>query len=68
MSANITTKEKTSKPILCISSFGRSRFLRETDRKTNGMSFPSLYYPELYLLEGGYNAFYAECPVSNKIP
>lgn len=35
-----------------------SRFLRETDRRKNGMNFPSLYYPELYLLEGGYRAFF----------
>lgn len=35
------------------------------DRKINGMEgFPKLYYPELYLLDGGYNAFYAAHPVS----
>lgn len=45
----------------------RSRFLRETDRKRNGMAlFPQLYYPELYLLDGGYKAFFAKHPVSNQ--
>ena len=28
------------------------------------MAFPKLYYPELYLLEGGYKAFYEQFPVS----
>ena len=38
--------------------------MRETDRKKNGMaSFPKLYYPELYILKGGYNAFYPRYPV-----
>ena len=41
----------------------RSRFLRETDRKKNGMQFPKLFYPELYLLDGGYKAFFAKYPV-----
>jgi len=39
--------------------------LREKDRKENGLeNFPKLYYPELYLLEGGYKAFYAQHKVS----
>ena len=42
----------------------RSRFMRELDRKKNGMAFPKLYYPELYLLDGGYKAFYEQFPVS----
>ncbi|CAI8013985.1 M-phase inducer phosphatase [Geodia barretti] len=40
----------------------RSRFMRELDRKKNGMAFPKLYYPELYLLDGGYKAFYEQFP------
>lgn len=32
--------------------------MRKVDREQNGMNFPSLYYPELYLLEGGYKRFY----------
>ena len=45
--------------------FHRSKFLRETDRKRNGYKgFPNLYYPELYLLSGGYRAFFADHPVS----
>lgn len=42
----------------------RSRFLRETDRRKNGMDFPKLYYPELYLMEGGYRAFFKDHQVS----
>ena len=32
--------------------------MRKVDREQNGMNFPSLYYPELYLLDGGYKRFY----------
>ena len=42
----------------------RCRFLRETDRRKNGMHFPKLYYPELYLLEGGYKAFFKDYQVT----
>ena len=37
--------------------------MRETDRKKNGMQFPKLYYPEVYLLEGGYKAFFEKFSV-----
>ncbi|XP_003384718.1 PREDICTED: M-phase inducer phosphatase-like [Amphimedon queenslandica] len=39
-----------------------SRFMRKVDRERNGMEFPKLYYPELYLIEGGYKNFYATHP------
>ncbi|XP_022086541.1 M-phase inducer phosphatase 1-B-like isoform X2 [Acanthaster planci] len=32
------------------------RFLRNKDREAN--PYPELYYPELYILQGGYKAFY----------
>lgn len=35
------------------------RFLRGKDREKNANSYPSLHYPEMYLLEGGYKSFYA---------
>ena len=35
-----------------------SRFLRKNDREANKECYPSLHYPEVYLLEGGYKAFY----------
>jgi hypothetical protein len=34
------------------------RDLREMDRSINKHSYPSLYYPEIYLLEGGYKDFF----------
>ena len=39
------------------------RFLRQLDREANKSCYPSLYYPELYLLEGGYKAFYQSSQV-----
>ena len=38
--------------------------MRKKDRERNGMDFPKLYYPELYLLDGGYKCFYEKYPVS----
>nr|DBA25358.1 TPA: hypothetical protein GDO54_012896 [Pyxicephalus adspersus] len=35
------------------------KFLREKDRDIN--EYPSLYYPELYILAGGYKDFFAKC-------
>ena len=35
-----------------------SRFLRGQDRELNKDSYPRLNYPEIYILEGGYKAFY----------
>ncbi|XP_074603543.1 M-phase inducer phosphatase 3-like [Brevipalpus obovatus] len=34
------------------------RFLRSKDREFNGARYPQLYHPEMYLLEGGYKAFF----------
>ncbi|XP_065920744.1 M-phase inducer phosphatase 2-like isoform X2 [Dysidea avara] len=42
---------------------GMLKFLREMDRKRNGLAdFPKLYYPELYLAHGGYKSFYEQFP------
>ncbi|KFM62224.1 M-phase inducer phosphatase, partial [Stegodyphus mimosarum] len=38
-------------PTLC-------RFLRNKDREMNEGSYPRLHHPEIYLLEGGYKAFF----------
>lgn len=35
-----------------------SRFLRTQDRLANKECYPNLHYPELYLLDGGYKAFW----------
>ena len=32
--------------------------MRQTDRKINENRYPLLFYPEIYLLEGGYKDFY----------
>ena len=37
-----------------------SRFLRNLDRQRNKEHYPALYYPEIYLLHGGYEQFYRE--------
>lgn len=34
------------------------REIRERDRHFNKQCYPNLYYPEMYLLEGGYKSFY----------
>lgn len=39
---------------------GMLRFLRNQDRCINKDNYPKLCYPELYLLEGGYKAFYEQ--------
>ncbi|RZF43105.1 hypothetical protein LSTR_LSTR001283 [Laodelphax striatellus] len=36
-----------------------SRFLRQRDRDCNRDNYPALSYPELYLLNGGYKAFFS---------
>jgi len=39
------------------------RYLRGEDCKAIGLeNYPKLYYPEVYLLVGGYNAFYKQFP------
>ncbi|XP_052090304.1 M-phase inducer phosphatase-like [Mytilus californianus] len=38
------------------------RFLRSKDRELNKENFPSLNFPEIYLLDGGYKAFFNEQP------
>lgn len=43
-----------------LSSLRRSRYLRSEDRANN--PYPSLHYPEIYLLSGGYKQFYAQHP------
>ncbi|XP_038220400.1 M-phase inducer phosphatase-like isoform X2 [Zerene cesonia] len=39
-----------------------SRFLRSTDRARNKDKYPSLHYPEVYLLHAGYRAFFTRHP------
>lgn len=38
------------------------RRLRQTDRFVNEARYPKLFYPNLYLLEGGYRAFFEQYP------
>ncbi|XP_068627247.1 M-phase inducer phosphatase 1-B-like isoform X2 [Battus philenor] len=39
-----------------------SRYLRSNDRAKNKENYPSLHYPEIYLLHEGYRAFYRRYP------
>jgi len=39
-----------------------ARCLRNADRTANGDSYPALHYPEIYVIEGGYNAFHSRHP------
>ncbi|CAH2064833.1 unnamed protein product, partial [Iphiclides podalirius] len=39
-----------------------SRYLRSSDRARNRERYPSLHYPEVYLLHEGYRAFYQRHP------
>ena len=40
----------------------RLRHLRSVDRKINEMRYPTLFYPDVYLLDGGYRNFYKSHP------
>lgn len=44
-------------PCFCSNS---SRFLRNKDRDDNKDNYPALHWPEVYLLHGGYKAFYEQ--------
>ena len=48
--------------ILCY----RMRHLRNLDRAQNSDRYPQLYFPEIYLLEGGYNVFYEGAQVGTE--
>lgn len=47
--------------------FHRCRFLRNRDREINKDSYPSLTYPEVYILHGGYSNFFNSQLVSYRI-
>ncbi|KAK6185714.1 hypothetical protein SNE40_007887 [Patella caerulea] len=48
------------------------RYLRAQDRMLNSQNYPRLYYPEVYILNGGYKAFYEHnqdfCNPSSYVP
>lgn len=47
----------------------RAKLLRKKDRAANQRSYPALYYPELYILDGGYCDFFRQQPVrSDHLP
>lgn len=37
-----------------------ARYIRQQDRSTNAEQYPKLTYPEVYILDGGYSAFFAD--------
>jgi len=39
-----------------------ARCLRNADRTANGSNYPTLHYPEIYVIEGGYKAFHSRHP------
>ncbi|KAG0238370.1 cell division cycle- protein [Actinomortierella wolfii] len=41
---------------------GMAKHLRSMDRTANSINYPALYYPELYVLDGGYSRFFKEYP------
>lgn len=41
-----------------------AKHLRSKDRLMNGQVYPSVHYPELYILEGGYAQYYGQFSVS----
>jgi hypothetical protein len=40
----------------------RAAFIREHDRIVNMQHYPKLSFPEVYVLAGGYSAFFESCP------
>ena len=38
------------------------RLLRDVDRKLNESRYPDLYYPEMYVMDGGYKQFFKSHP------
>ncbi|KAF9164097.1 cell division cycle- protein [Actinomortierella ambigua] len=41
---------------------GMARHLRSMDRTANSINYPALFYPELYVLSGGYSRFFRDHP------
>lgn len=39
------------------------KFLRKRDRELHTNSYPELYYPEIYVMEGGYKRFFEDYKV-----
>lgn len=37
-----------------------AKFIRNHDRQVNAMAYPNLTFPEMYILDGGYSAFFKE--------
>lgn len=61
-------KDWESSPIIIHCEFSQLRgpnmlkWLRNHDRSQNIENYPNLYYPELYLMQGGYAGFFKEFP------
>lgn len=44
----------------CVLTGNRAKYIRERDRACNAHRYPSLTFPEIYILDGGYSAFFTD--------
>lgn len=57
------SKAETTPSYTAVFSYRSAKLLRKRDRAANQKSYPKLFYPELYILEGGYCDFFRQQPV-----
>jgi hypothetical protein len=50
------------------SSSNSAKYLRNQDRLKNFAAYPNIHYPEVYVLQGGYEAFWKAFPVRPSFP
>ena len=44
-----------------------AKHMRAKDRALNGHAYPNIHFPEVYILLGGYHAFWSTFPVSSRV-
>lgn len=50
----------SSERVCLLNVLPRAKFVRHRDRAANAHRYPSLSYPEMYILDGGYSAFFLQ--------